>query len=295
MDEFFQRRVITVDDGSGACVECACAVPPTPVAAAASSTSTSSSTATGTAFPNKPAPVQLDQFRVQITAPTKGGISVAGNRPKSGTRVDGHGDNNESSKNEASGENAARKRTEQPSAKAPQIPWAELDVGTVVKIKGQITSFRDVKQIDVVKVEVLRGTAAEVKCWDEVLSFRRDIISKPWVVTAEQEEKCRRDREDSLRRERRKGRYDSRAGTTSMTGSRGGSGRERVDVDERRRGQRDERKRGREPRDMEENEKTMKRRKDTDTDKGLDPKDRVNYPSMAVRRRVVGRHDALGI
>jgi hypothetical protein len=65
-------------------------------------------------------------------------------------------------------------------------------VGAVVKIKGGINTFRDQKQVEIIKVEVLKSTDQEVRCWNEVLEFRKDVLRVPWVVTPEQEEKCRR-------------------------------------------------------------------------------------------------------
>ena len=38
-----------------------------------------------------------------------------------------------------------------PSTAEPLVPWDELDVGVVVKIKGKPGQFREVKQIEVVK------------------------------------------------------------------------------------------------------------------------------------------------
>ncbi|KAH6680303.1 hypothetical protein B0J14DRAFT_262465 [Halenospora varia] len=91
-----------------------------------------------------------------------------------------------------------------PSVTNPNIPWDEVDVGTVVKVKGGISNFRDQKQVEVIKIEVLRSTDQEVKCWDEVVKFKREVLDVPWVVTPEQEERCRR-RAGRVRKDRKTG------------------------------------------------------------------------------------------
>jgi endo-1,3(4)-beta-glucanase len=74
-----------------------------------------------------------------------------------------------------------------------------MDVGVVVKVKGRVGEFREQKQVEVIKVDVLGCTDEEVRCWNEVMDFRRDVLGKVWVVSKEQEEKCRRVRERELR------------------------------------------------------------------------------------------------
>ena len=66
-----------------------------------------------------------------------------------------------------------------------------IDVGSVVKVKGGIRIFREQKQIRLKVITILGDTNAEIKCWNDMMKFRRDVLSKPWVVTAEEEEKCR--------------------------------------------------------------------------------------------------------
>lgn len=80
-----------------------------------------------------------------------------------------------------------------PTILRPKIPWEDMDVGVVVIIKGGVTTFRDQKQIDIVKVEVLRGTDEEVKFWNNALGFRQNVLSAPWVLTKREENKCMRE------------------------------------------------------------------------------------------------------
>lgn len=80
-----------------------------------------------------------------------------------------------------------------PTPAKPKIPWEDMDVGVVVIIKGGVTTFRNQKQIDIVKVEVLRSTDEEVKVWNNVLGFRQNVLSTPWVLTKREENKCMRE------------------------------------------------------------------------------------------------------
>lgn len=146
-----------------------------------------------------------------------------------------------------------------PSVQEPAVPWDDIDVGSVIKLKGKVGEFRGIRQIDVIKIEIIRSTDAEVKCWNEVLTFRRDVLSVPWVVTKEGEEECRRKMEKEERRQRRKNETKD---------------------ERRRRKEREERARA----------------KQTETNPPPKAeKRRVKYPSLAVIKASAGKYDALGI
>ncbi|EPE27048.1 Nucleic acid-binding protein [Glarea lozoyensis ATCC 20868] len=138
VDEFAKKRVYTLDDSSGTCIECICPAPPTAAEEAIAAATTNT---------------------VVITKKSNETKAVVNDGP---------------------------------SVTNPNIPWDDLDVGTVVKIKGGINTFRDQKQVEIIKVEVLKSTDQEVRCWNEVLEFRKDVLRVPWILTPEQEEKCRR-------------------------------------------------------------------------------------------------------
>ncbi|KAH8668098.1 hypothetical protein BGZ60DRAFT_528436 [Tricladium varicosporioides] len=150
VDEARERRVWTLDDSSGVCVECTAPMPtPDPP--------------NGTLVVTKPAPTK-PKAQLHSTSTTKPGPSVTN----------------------------------------PNIPWDEVDVGTVIKVKGGISNFWDQKRVEVIKIEVLKSTDQEVRCWDEVVKFRREVLDCPWVVTPEMEERCRR-RVGRVRKDRKMG------------------------------------------------------------------------------------------
>ncbi|KAI1000755.1 hypothetical protein K3495_g7442 [Podosphaera aphanis] len=82
-----------------------------------------------------------------------------------------------------------------PSVRTPCVPWAELQIGSVVKIKGRAIAWWAERRVEIVKAEVLRCTELEVKCWDEVREFRRDTLSRPWQLTHDEQRQCRRRKE----------------------------------------------------------------------------------------------------
>jgi hypothetical protein len=284
MDEFYGRKVYTLDDSSGVCIECTC-----------------------------PAPLPPKSATLPPAAPLT--VIVTKNEP-------------------------AEQKTEGPTVTNPKIPWDEVDVGVVVKIKGGIRDFRGERQVEIIKVEVLKSTDQEVRCWDEVLAFRREILSVPWVVSAEMEEKYKRramrekrhekkgktedgkqkrsvgSRVDDGKRQKRtedsRGKSDMRQ-KRSASDQDGQSERRQATKTEDRDGKPEKEKRtvddrnaalnevneglGRERKDQERRERhenKAKRRKDGDGD-GFDPANKANYPSLAVRRRAAGKYDALGI
>jgi hypothetical protein len=260
VDEFGERMILTVDDSSGSCIECVCAVP-------ALKTSQTANAAAG----------HLDQFQVQISSKKdeKAGAKAAAGQADKGKAVQ-----KEQGRDAEKGQDAKG----QPSAQNPLIPWESVDIGSVLKIKGQITSFRDMKQVDVIKIDIIAGTEAEVKCWEEVFAFRQTVLSNPWIVTREEGERCL---EKALRKRREgqkaaPGRSEGRKTVSDRAGRDEGSGskarRAEAETEEERRRRHE-----------------MKKRKKEREVEGLDPANKINYPSMAVRRKVAGKYDALGI
>jgi hypothetical protein len=159
-----------------------------------------------------------------------------------------------------------------------------IDVGSVVKVKGGIGVFREQKQIRLKIITVLGDTNAEIKCWNDMMRFRRDVLSKPWVLTAEEEEKCRLevDREARWKLEEEAKRKKDEL---------------RRHLKQKAKELREEKRKSK---DGEENlndgdEVVKKRKVKEEQSKGLDPMNRANYPSKAARRRAVGKYDALGI
>ncbi|PBP18199.1 OB-fold nucleic acid binding domain-containing protein [Diplocarpon rosae] len=206
VDEFRGKKVFVVDDSSGMTVECT-AIAPAPAAVVG----------------GDGRPKHLEQVAAVMAAPSSKSLPYAtGNPRKEDTakekKVGGHGP-----RRGASGEEV--KPT--PSVQTPLVPWQLIDVGTVVKVKGRIGEWWGTVQIEVVKMDVMRGVDEEVRCWDEVMAFRRGVVGAAWVVDEEMEERLRKGRERELRGGRRKaGKMERKVGEM------GGKG----EVGERRKG-----------------------------------------------------------
>jgi Telomere regulation protein Stn1 len=64
---------------------------------------------------------------------------------------------------------------------------SRVDVGSVVKVKGTITTFRSVRQIALERLEIVPDTNAEVRFWTQRIQLFADVLSKPWVVSVDEQ------------------------------------------------------------------------------------------------------------
>ena len=136
VDEYAQRRVYTVDDSSGVCIECVVTLAPKPQTA-------------------------------------EGG---------------------QSDRKEAQAETSAN--VQKPEPPVPTIPVPdELDVGSIVDVKGGLKIFRAQFQIKVEKIALLHTTEQEVAFWNKVWQFRVDVLSRPWSLDRKEIRKCRKEAE----------------------------------------------------------------------------------------------------
>ncbi|KAI0966199.1 hypothetical protein F4678DRAFT_450405 [Xylaria arbuscula] len=69
---------------------------------------------------------------------------------------------------------------------------ADVDVGTVLDIKGSVKVFRGQKQIKIQKAARILSTTQEVRFWDKIRDFRRDTLGQPWILKDREVRKCRR-------------------------------------------------------------------------------------------------------
>lgn len=81
----------------------------------------------------------------------------------------------------ARGDSSSKDETKGTSTVADVLA-AEIDVGTVVDVKGRIKLFRGRKQLKIQKAQCVRSTAQEVQFWNKLQDFRRDVLSRPWLL-----------------------------------------------------------------------------------------------------------------
>ncbi|KAK2049892.1 OB-fold nucleic acid binding domain-containing protein [Colletotrichum somersetense] len=128
IDDFPGRRIYTVDDSSGACIECVVTLKTPPP----SDTGAPKSDTTGWFSSNRPQP-------------------------------------------------------------QPPADCVDVDVGSVVDVKGGLATFRDEMQIKVEKIKILRSTAQEVELWERRTRFRDEVLLQPWVLSQKQIRKCKKE------------------------------------------------------------------------------------------------------
>ncbi|KAJ6008424.1 hypothetical protein N7540_012400 [Penicillium herquei] len=76
------------------------------------------------------------------------------------------------------------------------IDISDLVPGTMVKVKGTLTSFRGIIQLNMERFHILRDTNAEMVFLNERLQFLVEVLSSPWVLSDEEIEILRREGED---------------------------------------------------------------------------------------------------
>lgn len=76
-------------------------------------------------------------------------------------------------------------------APAPD-PYSDIDVGMVVEVKGSVRIFRDQKQIKIQKLQRVRSTNQEVQFWNKIREFRREVLSRPWVLERKEVRRCKK-------------------------------------------------------------------------------------------------------
>lgn len=77
-----------------------------------------------------------------------------------------------------------------------------IDIGTVVKTKGTMDTFRGIRQIQLERLSIVRDTNAEVKCWEQQTRFLVDVLSTPWFVSPEEQKRLLREAEGVRDKER---------------------------------------------------------------------------------------------
>ncbi|KAF2744659.1 hypothetical protein M011DRAFT_460698 [Sporormia fimetaria CBS 119925] len=59
----------------------------------------------------------------------------------------------------------------------------EIDIGTVLKVKGTIAIYRDVKQLVTQRLFIVRTTEEEAKAWKQMSEFKKEVLDTPWRLT----------------------------------------------------------------------------------------------------------------
>lgn len=84
------------------------------------------------------------------------------------------------------------------------VDGSRLDIGTVAKVKCSISEFRKTRQLELKRISLVDTTDEEVKAWKELAVFRRQVLGKPWVLSAEEMKAA----DEQVQRKKRKKRKD---------------------------------------------------------------------------------------
>ncbi|KAF2021053.1 hypothetical protein BU24DRAFT_416727 [Aaosphaeria arxii CBS 175.79] len=81
-----------------------------------------------------------------------------------------------------------------------------IDIGSVIKVKGTISEFRQQKQVELKRIWVVSNTNEEVRAWAETAAFKREVLSKPWHLSRTDHQKVKQ----QIKAERRQRREQER-------------------------------------------------------------------------------------
>ncbi|KAI0164193.1 hypothetical protein GGR57DRAFT_278519 [Xylariaceae sp. FL1272] len=165
IDDYYGRRVYTIDDSTGHCIECTLVVPK----------------------PSKT--TDLDQLTARNAR-----LYERPGRPADVTKTTRPAETDRSTKD---------------STIPP--PPSNVDIGSVVDVKGSIQLFRGQKQIKIQKLVRIHSTDQEVLFWDKIRAFRRDVLSEPWLLSDREVRKCRKLQQVEVTDAREKRKKDKRA------------------------------------------------------------------------------------
>ena len=95
------------------------------------------------------------------------------------------------------------------SATGRKIDLTGIDIGSLVKVKGCIATFRGERQLSLERIFNIHTTNGEVDSWAENSSFYADILGKPWIVNHLEERRAKRkaeglDRKQQILAERKR-------------------------------------------------------------------------------------------
>ncbi|KAK5995011.1 Protein stn1-like protein [Cladobotryum mycophilum] len=100
---------------------------------------------------------------------------------------------------EAESQDVGKKKEAPVDSKTSQDPesYADIDIGTVVDIKGSLSTYREERQINIEKMVLIKTTAQELVLWEKRAKFRREVLDVPWALRDKDIRRCRKEAEKS--------------------------------------------------------------------------------------------------
>lgn len=88
---------------------------------------------------------------------------------------------------------------------------SKITIGTMVQVKGRVTTFRSTRQIRLERVTILRDTNQEMQWISAKMNFMQDVLSKCWILPAAKQKQFLREargeveeENDRIKRRRRR-------------------------------------------------------------------------------------------
>ena len=64
---------------------------------------------------------------------------------------------------------------------------ASIDVGSVIKVKGKVGTFRDTRQIQLERIAIVPDTNTEMHFREQRTILKVEVLSKPWTISSKQQ------------------------------------------------------------------------------------------------------------
>jgi hypothetical protein len=64
---------------------------------------------------------------------------------------------------------------------------ASIDIGSVIKVKGKITTFRDTRQIQLERIAIVPNTNTEMHFWEQRTKLKAEVLSTPWTLSSKEQ------------------------------------------------------------------------------------------------------------
>ncbi|KAL8952159.1 MAG: hypothetical protein Q9222_001913 [Ikaeria aurantiellina] len=72
-----------------------------------------------------------------------------------------------------------------------KVSLQEIDVGSVVKIKGGLSEFRGEKQATLERISLVHTTNEEVEAWAQNTAFYQHTLSRPWTISERERQQAK--------------------------------------------------------------------------------------------------------
>ncbi|EMC98495.1 hypothetical protein BAUCODRAFT_66325 [Baudoinia panamericana UAMH 10762] len=96
-----------------------------------------------------------------------------------------------------------------------------LEIGSVLKVKGTISAFRGVRQIELKRLFTVDDTNAEARAWAETAKWKRDVLAEDWILTRQQQheidERCRQEERKAFELSKKRREWHNKYGAAKRT------------------------------------------------------------------------------